>query len=100
MAMEFKQSWAVLQEKHPGFCALLRTIYSSEDPVDAKMTRARQALEYMLQARCLSLHRAYTDIHKTLGMLQQKGDMEDFYARRRISCARLPIPTSMRRWRA
>ncbi|WP_147369888.1 hypothetical protein [Mitsuokella sp. AF33-22] len=78
--MEFKQSWAVLQEKHPGFCALLRTIYSSEDPVDAKMTRARQALEYMLQARCLSLHRAYTDIHKTLGMLQQKGDMEDFYA--------------------
>lgn len=78
--MEFKQSWDVLQERHPGFYTLLRAIYSSEDPVDAKMTRARQALEWMLQARCRSLQRSYTDIHKTLGMLQQKGDMEDFYA--------------------
>ncbi|MDD6383250.1 MAG: hypothetical protein PUG02_07875 [Selenomonadaceae bacterium] len=78
--MEFKKSWEALRGGHAGFYDLLRTIYGGEDPVDARMTRARQALEYMLQVRCRSLQRAYTDIHKTLGMLQQQGDMEDFYA--------------------
>lgn len=98
--MEFKKSWEALRGAHAGFYDLLRTIYGGEDPVDARMTRARQALEYMLQVRCRSLQRAYTDIHKTLGMLQQQGDMRIFMHCRRISCARLPIPTSIRRSQA